>query len=371
MLSRLRALREAAGLSPQNIADRLILGPGWVELYESGETEIPLGLMLAILAVSGSRPGEFFDGLPEQPGADAFGRSLRGEPSGKNLIANFTVGRYAAQIELPDVSQAQWDDFLKTFRDALVNTDRSEAVVNTFLSVVETWTQVNPSDLWYFVLPQAFQDRYNHPADSAGLDLSQSWKRTSGWALESVFARHYNKYLVPKGVELQIPPASRKVELLTGLGLGHQVQPEKADILLVGKMPDGSESCFGVAHVKASFAERRTDDVPLSQALIAKGFTSPLLTMDCKATPAARPVNRGELGEVFEPESDRPDPRGPKRLDIERDRKFDACFSYNQRTRETPQGLQAAARVYVCDFANPNDAFAAHVLSGWRRLLGP
>ena len=128
---------------------------------------------------------------------------------------------------------------------------------------------------------------------------------------------------------------------------------------------DQVERCFGVIHVKASFAERRTDDVPMSTALVEAGYTSPMWTMDCKSGPSATPVNRGELGAVL---SATTDPRSAKRKDIEDDGYFSACFSYNQNTIPTPAEQTARARIIVCDFQNPNDAFGQFIIAESRRF---
>lgn len=134
-------------------------------------------------------------------------------------------------------------------------------------------------------------------------------------------------------MELVIASGEERRRILEVLGLGDMVPPDKADLLLVASS-GGKDVCFGVAHIKASFAERRTDDVPMSQVLLGRGYASPLVTMDCKAAPASRPVNRGELGPVRQ--EGEADARSAKRLDFERDRKFGACFNYNTNTVPTP-----------------------------------
>jgi hypothetical protein len=87
--------------------------------------------------------------------------------------------------------------------------------------------------------------------------------------------------------------------------------------------------------------------------------------MDCKGVPGPEPENNGELGASWDGVG--ADPRGQKRIDIERDGKFDACFSFNARTEPTaPKLREAAARVHVCSFgASPHDdPFVRHVLAG-------
>src|SRR5690606_18574479 len=248
----------------------------------------------------------------------------------------------------------QFNKVLSVLRDGLAATvdsaseqsAKTEAVKDCFLTAVAQWPDANPSDLWYFVTYRMYLDRYLHPARFARMDLGQSWKRTAGWALERILVAHYGPFLKARGVELEIPSGERKSQLLAQLEIDGRLEEDKVDVVLVGR--DGSEEvCFGVVHVKASFAERRTDDVPLSAALVRAGYTSPLWTLDAKATPSAAPVNRGELGVALSGDADR---RSAKRKDIEDDGFFSACFSYNANTIPTPDYQNAEARVVVCDF---------------------
>jgi hypothetical protein len=120
----------------------------------------------------------------------------------------------------------------------------------------------------------------------------------------------------------------------------------------------------GAVHVKASFAERRDDDVPLSRALMEAGFASIFWTMDSKSGPSERPVNRGELGALL---GEGDDERSQKRKDFEVYGSFSACFSYNRNTKPTPIEQEAAARIHRVDFSNPEgDAFTTFVCEAWR-----
>lgn len=88
-----------------------------------------------------------------------------------------------------------------------------------------------------------------------------------------------------------IADSERKIRLLERVNVGHRLEADKMDVLLTVRNGN-QEKLIGVVHVKASFVERRTDDVPISQALVAAGYISPLWTMDCKTAPSARPINR-------------------------------------------------------------------------------
>ncbi len=152
--------------------------------------------------------------------------------------------------------------------------------------------------------------------------------------------------------------------MITNAGLGPEAVPDKADVMLYGTY-QGATALLGVVHVKASFAERRTDDVPMSRALIQAGFFSPLWTLDGKAHPSPEPINSGELGAVLTPGV--PDGRSDKRKDFEVQGSFTACFSYNTRTLPTPVGqADVAAPIVVCDFSNPDDAFSQAIIAAWQ-----
>lgn len=363
----LRTFRESAGATQRELEVALGLGPGWMELYESG-SELPrFDALLAILTELNTDLQSFLQSvhLP-QP---LYPRSLHRTADGKNLRVSFPYGKFAAIYTLPQASEEEFDAVLEVLREGLAEADRadedstaaqSEAVASAFLRAVVEWPHANPSDLWYFVVYRAYLDHANHPASHARLNLDQSWKRTSGWALERVLVRHYSQKLASHGVNISIPSKEAIAEYLEGLELADRLEADKVDVMLT--KTDGS--FLGVVHVKASFAERRTDDVPMSRALVEAGYFSPVWTMDCKATPAERPKNRGELGKAMK--EGQPDIRSAKRKDIEDDAYFSTCFSYNQNTEPTPSDQDTDSPIVVCDFRNLDDQFVTAVVSALR-----
>ncbi len=374
LMTRLRELREQGGLSPEQVEERLILGPGWVPSFEAGEAVPSISMVLAILNVLGRSLDDLVRGLPTQI-SHKLERQVYAEANGKDLFIRFTYANYDAVYELRKATGDEFNQVLKTLRDELsrlTNPDdvmgaaiKTNAVAKSFLKAVALWPRANPSDIWWFLIYRAYCDPYNHPARFARMDFTQSWKRTGGWALEEVMVRHYGPFLKTKGINLFIAPSETKERLVGAVLAEERLEADKADVFLTGNR-SGSQEFFGVVNVKASFAERRTDDVPMSRALIAAGYVSPLWTMDCKSMPSARPVNRGELGLSRSGDCD---DRSAKRKDIEDDGYFSACFSYNQRTVPTPPNQKAKARVVVCDFRNPDDQFAAFLFTEWQRFL--
>lgn len=237
---------------------------------------------------------------------------------------------------------------------------RSDVVAKTFLQAVKVWPEANPSDLWTFVINRAYCDRSNHPAANARLNLEQSWKRTSGWALERVLVAHYGPFLMANGISANISSKSEKSALLSGID-DSRIIPDKADILLTYDHRR-VRRLLGVVHVKASIAERRTDDVPMSQALLRAGYLSVFWTMDCKSFPSTQPVNLGEFGDATEGRA------SDKRRDFEVNGYFSACFSYNLNTIPT-KGGKVASRIHVCDFKRTNDQFSQFLVDELGRRL--
>jgi transcriptional regulator with XRE-family HTH domain len=369
ILARLKTLREGKGIPAARLERALILGPGWIDAFESGRIVPSFDVLLAILHALGVGFDELTAGVAESSTATGLNRKLHAVEDGADLLVNFEYADYDAVYRLPNATAAEFDQVVREMRDGLARSDaaaiKADSVAKTFLRAIGTWPSANPSDIWWFVVYRAFCDPFNHPATEARRDFGQSWRRTGGWALEEVLVRHYGPWLATQGVRLFIGQSDEKAALLSQITVRDRLEADKIDVWLTGKI-GRTERCFGVVHVKASFAERRTDDVPMSQALVAAGYTSPLWTMDCKSGPSAQPVNGGELGAVRDAGGS--DNRSAKRKDIEDDGYFSACFSYNLNTRPTPSEQDAKGRIIVCDFNNPDDAFGRFIVNEWRRF---
>jgi transcriptional regulator with XRE-family HTH domain len=361
----LKRIRRGAGVSVADLEKRLLVGAGWVELIESGAYTLTVDLAAAIakeLGVSLETAVGAVD-LSEIP--RGLSRRLSVTESERGLILGFPYGDFDATYLLEGATLPEFETFHGVLRAGLLK-GKTDAVAGAFVTAVRLWPTANPADLWNFALHHAYCDVLNHPPVEVRRDFEQSWKRTGGWALERVLVEHYGPRLAGSSIRLEIPKGKRKAELVAELKVVGRVEADKVDVFLVGSR--GARAvCFGAVHVKASFAERRTDDVPLSQALIAAGYASPLWTLDLKAVPGPHPVNRGELGVVLGgPSHD--DGRSAKRKDIEEDGYFSACFSYNTNTIPTPDEQDAAARVYACGFGDPDDAFAGWIEERWARF---
>lgn len=366
LLQTLPILREDAGLTKELVEEKLVIGEGWIDLYEAGDLEPSLGVLAALLDLYDVSLAEFFSEIDLASDGVIVDRHLTASAEGNDIFLHFPMGSHLATVKLENTSIEDFNEILLTMRNKLSQDDKRGSIVDSFLKAVHLWPHANPSDLWYFLISHAYQDDFNHPASSAGKDWPQSWKRAGGWSLEAIFVSHYNPFLATKGISLEMPEPNLKREILESMGLNDPADVEKADVLAMGTTSDGEKVPFGVIHVKASLAERRTDDAPLSARLISANYASPLLTMDCKASPRDFPVNKGELGAV----------QGggvrvsSKRLDIEERRVFDAAFSYNTNTLPTPAGTNASARIVLCDFSNPDDKFSEYLERKWKDRQG-
>ncbi len=371
LLKNIRVVREKAGLTEAHLEERLILGPGWISRFENAEIIPSIDMVLAILRETNASLADLLKDLPELKAATVE-RYIFAEQSGKDITVHFRYAKFEAQYTLPNSTIGEFEVIIKTLRDGLASLAagttnggqgeaiKTESVVRAFITAVQLWPHANASDIWGFILSRAYCDPYNHPAQFARLDFAQSWKRTGGWALEEILVRHYGPFLKQHGVNLFIADGVTKQRLVQNFVLTDRVVADKVDVLLTGDT-SSDQTVFGVVHVKASIAERRTDDEPLSAALTKAGYTSPLWTMDCKSMPGSHPRNRGELGKAEGKISD-------KRGDIEVKGSFTGCFSYNKNTIPTSEksNLPPEKRVHVCDFKSVDDTFSRFIISRWQ-----
>lgn len=368
VLKRIKELRIKQGVSIGALEKRLILGPGWVSEFEDGKTIPGIDIFFAIIQELGLTLGEF---KIENLGTVKPVRELMAEVKGDDLVIKFPYGKHNADFELKSAQLPEFEEILLVMRNGLSGLGpsneqlKASVVADTFIKATKLWPHINPSDIWWFVVYRAFLDPFNHPASEARLNFAQSWKRTAGWALEKVLVEHYSKDLSKVGVRVYIGDDPTKRTLLAQVKSISRIEADKVDVLLT-TAHEGKETLFGVVHVKASFAERRTDDVPLSKDLISAGYFSPMWTMDCKSLPARYPKNKGELGSVREGAEDR---RSAKRKDIEDDGYFSGCYSYNANTKETPSTQKSKANILTLDFSNPRDKFYEDVINARDNFL--
>ncbi len=189
----------------------------------------------------------------------------------------------------------------------------------------------------------------------------QSWVRAGGEAVELFIERRYSSILKNSGIRLRaLISAKDKGQALREMGLAGKVGDSKLDVALYG-YHNNQWVIFGGVHSKASLAERVSDDVPCSEAMMRNGLASFLYTFDSKSfpPPVGDLVNRGELGSINQPSD--------KRKYIEEHGSFDACFSYNLRSVPSPEVTSSGKRIFVCSLKPEGDVFPSQVIDAWER----
>lgn len=262
--------------------------------------------------------------------------------------------KHSLVVNLENVSDDQYRLVLKFLSERLAAGDKAfNAIAATFIKAIRLCPNANPSDLWRYLVYRPY----------LRLRSDQSWKRAGGQALEVFFATFYNPLFERHGIKLVCLSRAGGTTAVTEMGIINRVGRSKLDIALLGRCSDSTWRVFGGAHIKASLAERISDDVPASIAMLEKGYFSPLLTLDMKAFPPPHgdDVNRGEL--QF---PQRAGEQSDKRNYFERDGLFSCCYSYNLRTPSTPEGAQAKAKIKTLGFSEDAiDTFISDTIRAW------
>lgn len=230
-----------------------------------------------------------------------------------------------------------------------------EAITQALEFAVNELPDLNPSDIYQHIIYRIYLREYKKSKSE------QSWVRAGGEALELFIERRYSQILESYGITIQALLSSKaKAAALKEMGLTGKVGDSKLDLVLYGNY-EGKKIVFGGVHSKASLAERVSDDVPCSEAMMKKGFTSFLYTFDSKSfpPPAGDLVNRGEMGSSEHPSD--------KRKYIEEHGSFDACFSYNLRTIPSDKYTPSGKHIFVCSLKPAEDVFPSKIVAAWEK----
>lgn len=231
-----------------------------------------------------------------------------------------------------------------------------DAIFKALNIAIYNFPNVNPSDLYHHIVYRLYLREYTKT------QADRSWVRAGGEALELFLQEHYNRILRGKGIWLQwLSNDKLKKAALAEMGITSEVGGSKLDIALYGFI-DNQPRIFGGIHVKASLAERVTDDVPCSLIMMRQGMASYLLTLDAKSYPPPNGdlVNRGELGTSNAPTD--------KRAYIEKHGSFDACFSYNLRTGPSNLITPSGKRIFTSTFNPQIDPLPGIVETAFQRF---
>lgn len=265
-----------------------------------------------------------------------------------------TVNATEVVIDLPGVSETAFTAVGELIEQSLARPKMKnrDTIKNAYLTALRTCPAANASDLWHHVVYRQYCQLFNRYRPQ---DAKQSWVRASGEALELAVEELYSAVLLEHGIRIQMLISKpRKLAALRAMGIDGVVGSDKLDVAL---FLDDTDTIFGGVHVKASLAERISDDVPCSRAMMNNGYFSPLWTLDVKSFPPPHGdlVNRGELGSPITPTE--------KRKYVEAHGDFDHLFSANARTIESLSKTTSGKRVILLDLVNQPDPFAEEVIT--------
>jgi hypothetical protein len=256
-------------------------------------------------------------------------------------------GRTHVEVPLEGIQPEQYQRLSDALGEALGREDLAYVAVSVAMRrAVDLCPAANPADLWVHLIYHQFRNRFARS--------DQSWKRVSGQALEHVVASVYQPRLMVHQITLR--PSTRVDAIAFGLvkrGLGSA----KTDLVLEASHK-GQLFKFGVIHCKASIAERLTDDVPVSKALMRQGVWSAMATMDAKMFPPPHGdgVVNGELGLHARDE----------RKYFEVAGQFSAGFSFNLRTPPSPAKTKSGCRINTLSLSEPQpDLLVKNVCAVW------
>ena len=170
--------------------------------------------------------------------------------------------KHSIVVVLENVTDDQYALVLKFLSERLAAGDKAfEAIAATFIKAIELCPDANPSDLWRYLLYRPYLAQHS----------DQSWKRAGGQGLEVFFVEFYNPIFKQHGIRLVWLSRAGATTAFSEMGIVDRVGRSKLDIALIGRCSDDTWRVFGGAHVKASLAERISDDVPASVAMQVKG----------------------------------------------------------------------------------------------------
>lgn len=265
------------------------------------------------------------------------------------------------EIDLPEITDQQYGAVNTQMRRAFRRQElkNRDVICEAFLWLLQACPGANASDLWHHIVYRLYCQllpRYRPQ------DPNQSWVRASGDALELSVERLYAPVLALERIRIQaLIGRAAKRSVLEEMNLGEEVGDSKLDVALRLETGRDHWQIFGGVHVKASLAERVSDDVPASRSMMRRGLFSPLWTLDVKSFPPPHGdlINRGELGTTQAPTE--------KRRYVEDHGEFDNCYSANGRTSPSVGNTRSGKRIQRLDLIRQPDSFAEEVITRARR----
>lgn len=370
LIEQLIAVRKGAGITQEALAEALQTEQSTISKVESFDRRIDIIELYDWLAAIGCSHRKFLEdagwmtedvntSLPAIP-VPGKAQSVveAGSFKGTNIQMAWQGQRRDVFIAgLPtDMYLALEDDVSKIYKklnDGKGGRNR-DAIFQALNIAITRFPDVNPSDIYHHIVYRIYLREYTKT------QADRSWVRAGGEAFELFLQTLYNSRLNAKGIFVKwLLNDALRTSALREMGIQDEVGGSKLDIALYGQV-NGRMVAFGGIHAKASLAERVSDDVPCSVAMMKKGLSSYLVTLDAKSfpPPTGDLVNRGELGSIASPSD--------KRAYIEAHGSFDACFSYNLRSEPSGTRTQSGRRIYVSTFSDQTDPLPGVVEAAWK-----
>lgn len=273
------------------------------------------------------------------------------------MVLGTSVNGVDVEIDLPGVSKDAYQAIAVLLDTTLSNpiAKNRDAISNAFYQALKKCPTANASDLWHHVVYRLYCETLPRHRPQ---DPKQSWVRAGGDALEMFLERWYSPILAALGIRLRmLMNAAEKLRALADMGIEAIVGAAKLDMTLHLAAEDDRWVVLGGVHVKASLAERVSDDIPASRAMMKAGYYSPLWTLDVKSFPPPRGdlVNRGEFGSLASPSE--------KRRYVEQHGEFDACYTANARSIPSLAKTLSGKRIYRIRLNEQPDQFVKDVIA--------
>ena len=109
LFRRLHTFRQESQLEPEQVESNLVLGPGWIQAFESGAALPGLDVVMSLLSLYGKTLSDLAEGIDGN--APSIKRSITPKEVDNDLILHFPYGEYDATYRLEGATVEQFTEF--------------------------------------------------------------------------------------------------------------------------------------------------------------------------------------------------------------------------------------------------------------------